>query len=173
MALVSRKVLLVLIPTVSPNNSVTDAATQDSQQQKKRLCLNQKSGLFCGSDTQQPLLENYLVLDSPCDHPICVPVCLCLLQVDSSVFDRREMVQSLAFGLSFLQRMDMKPVVVMGSEHEEKELKEPVAKSQSTKGLVERSQQLTEALQQHSATVLPFFSAESFIQLHEGPLGSR
>lgn len=96
-----------------------------------------------------------------------------VMEVDSSVFDSREMVQSLAFGLSFLQRMDMKPVVVMGrSEREEKELKEPVAKSQCTQGLVERSQQLTEALQQHSATVLPFFSAESFIQMHEAPLGS-
>uniref|UniRef100_A0A3Q2WIP3 N-acetylglutamate synthase n=1 Tax=Haplochromis burtoni TaxID=8153 RepID=A0A3Q2WIP3_HAPBU len=41
-----------------------------------------------------------------------------VLEVDRSVFDSREMVQSLAFGLSFLQRMDMKPVVVMGwSDH--------------------------------------------------------
>ncbi|XP_070779448.1 N-acetylglutamate synthase, mitochondrial isoform X2 [Enoplosus armatus] len=96
-----------------------------------------------------------------------------ILEVDSSVFDSREMVQSLAFGLSFLQRMDMKPVVVMGRpEQEETGPKEPVAGSRCTRGLVERSQQLTEALQQHSATVLPLFSAESFLLLHEAPRGS-
>uniref|UniRef100_UPI0037E952E4 N-acetylglutamate synthase, mitochondrial n=1 Tax=Semicossyphus pulcher TaxID=241346 RepID=UPI0037E952E4 len=96
-----------------------------------------------------------------------------VMEVDSSVFNSREMVQSLAFGLSFLQRMDMKPVVVMGrSEYEEMGPMEPVAGSQCTRGLVERSQQLTEALQQHSATVLPLFSAESFLLLHEAPRGS-
>ncbi|XP_040918975.1 N-acetylglutamate synthase, mitochondrial [Toxotes jaculatrix] len=95
-----------------------------------------------------------------------------VLEVDSSVFDSREMVQSLAFGLSFLQRMDMKPVVVMGwSECEEMGPAEPVAGSRCSRGLVERSQQLTEALQQHSATALPFFSAESFLLLHEAPRG--
>ncbi|XP_036945290.1 N-acetylglutamate synthase, mitochondrial [Acanthopagrus latus] len=96
-----------------------------------------------------------------------------ILEVDSSVFNSREMVQSLAFGLSFLQRMDMKPVVVIGqSECEEMWPKEPVAGSPCTRGLVERCQQLTEALQQHSATVLPLFSAESFLLLHEAPHGS-
>ncbi|XP_032394192.1 N-acetylglutamate synthase, mitochondrial [Etheostoma spectabile] len=96
-----------------------------------------------------------------------------VLEVDSSVFSSREMVQSLAFGLSFLQRMDMKPVVVMGrSEYEQTGPTEPVAGSRCTRGLVERSQQLTEALQQHSATVLPLFSAESFLLLHEAPHGS-
>ncbi|XP_034567623.1 N-acetylglutamate synthase, mitochondrial [Notolabrus celidotus] len=96
-----------------------------------------------------------------------------VLEVDSSVFDSREMVQRLAFGLSFLQRMDMKPVVVMGRpDNEETGHMEPVAGSRFTRGLVERSQQLTEALQQHSATVLPLFSAESFLLLHEAPRGS-
>ncbi|KAI3360238.1 hypothetical protein L3Q82_014551, partial [Scortum barcoo] len=96
-----------------------------------------------------------------------------VLEVDGSVFNSREMVQSLAFGLSFLQRMDMKPVVVMGwSEQEETGPKEPVAGSRCTQGVVGRSQQLTEALQQHSATVLPLFSAESFLLLNEAPRGS-
>ncbi|XP_042361246.1 N-acetylglutamate synthase, mitochondrial [Plectropomus leopardus] len=96
-----------------------------------------------------------------------------VLEVDSSVFASREMVQSLAFGLSFLQRMDMKPVVVMGrSEDEWTGPAGPVAGPQCTRGLVERSQQLTEALQRHSATVLPLFSAESFLLLHEAPRGS-
>ncbi|CAJ1076017.1 N-acetylglutamate synthase%2C mitochondrial [Xyrichtys novacula] len=96
-----------------------------------------------------------------------------VMEVDSSVFDSRDMVQSLAFGLSFLQRMDMKPVVVMGlPANEESGHMEPVAGSRCAQELVKRSQQLTEALQQHSSTVLPLFSAESFLQLHEAPRGS-
>ncbi|XP_037545322.1 N-acetylglutamate synthase, mitochondrial [Nematolebias whitei] len=96
-----------------------------------------------------------------------------VLEVDSSSFQSREMVQSLAFGLSFLQRMDMKPVVVIGwSEHQESGSTEAVTGSWRTRGLVERCQQLTEALQQHSATVLPFFSAESFLKQHEASQGS-
>ncbi|XP_059204515.1 N-acetylglutamate synthase, mitochondrial [Centropristis striata] len=122
-----------------------------------------------------------------------------VLEVDSSVFSSREMVQSLAFGLSFLQRMDMKPVVVMGRSEDEAPgpsspgagslstagpsspvagslstagPSSPGAGSLSTAGLVERSQQLTEALQQHSATVLPLFSAESFLLLNQAPRGS-
>ncbi|XP_053194270.1 N-acetylglutamate synthase, mitochondrial [Scomber japonicus] len=96
-----------------------------------------------------------------------------VLEVDSSVFDSREMVHRLAFGLSFLQRMDMKPVVVMGwSEDDETRPAEPGTGALCTRGLVERSQQLTEALQQHSGTILPFFSAESFLLLNEAPRGS-
>ncbi|XP_056263658.1 N-acetylglutamate synthase, mitochondrial [Pseudoliparis swirei] len=96
-----------------------------------------------------------------------------VLEVDSSVFATREMVQSLAFGLSFLQRMDMKLVVVMGrSACEEAGPTKPVAGSPWDRGLVERSQQLTEALQQHLASVLPLFSAESFLLLREAPRGS-
>ncbi|XP_029986280.1 N-acetylglutamate synthase, mitochondrial isoform X1 [Sphaeramia orbicularis] len=93
-----------------------------------------------------------------------------VLEVDSSVFASRDAVQSLAFGLSFLQRMDMKPVVVMGwSEGEEEGCGVPADAtpgSRCTRGLVGRSQKLTEALQQHSATVLPFFSAESVLLQH-------
>ncbi|KAM3863763.1 N-acetylglutamate synthase, mitochondrial [Diretmus argenteus] len=88
-----------------------------------------------------------------------------VLEVDSSVFDSREMVQSLAFGLSFLQRMDMKPVVVMGRCEERSD----TAAGPQCGKLVGRSQRLTEALQQHSATVLPFFSAEAFLLLQETP----
>ncbi|XP_034395628.1 N-acetylglutamate synthase, mitochondrial [Cyclopterus lumpus] len=96
-----------------------------------------------------------------------------VLEVDSSVFASREMVHSLAFGLSFLQRMDMKPVVVMGrSASEEAGPAEPAARSLCDRGLVERSQQLTEAMQKHSASVLPLFSAESFLLLREAPRGS-
>lgn len=100
--------------------------------------------------------------------------CAFLCQVDSLVFETREMVQRLAFGLSFLQRMDMKPVVIMGwSEHEDEGAGQPLAGSQPTRGLVERSKQLTVALQQYSVAVLPLFSAESFLFLEETQPGSR
>ncbi|XP_075999243.1 N-acetylglutamate synthase, mitochondrial [Genypterus blacodes] len=96
-----------------------------------------------------------------------------VLEVDSSVFNSRDMVQSLAFGLSFLQRMDMKVVVVLGwSKLEEAEAAEPAARSWCSGPLVERCQLLTEALHQHSASVLPFFSAESFLLLQEMAHGS-
>lgn len=100
--------------------------------------------------------------------------CVSLCQVDSSVFESREMVQRLSFGLSFLQRMDMKPVVIMGwSERQDVRPGEPSAGSQCTRGLVERSKQLTEALQQYSVAALPLFSAEAFLLLGEAQPGSR
>ncbi|KAF7653324.1 hypothetical protein LDENG_00084680 [Lucifuga dentata] len=96
-----------------------------------------------------------------------------VLEVDSSMFNSREMVQSLAFALSFLQRMDMKVVVVMGwSKLEEVEPDDCEARSRRSGQLVGRCQLLTEALHQHSANVLPFFSAESFLLLQEVPHGS-
>lgn len=103
----------------------------------------------------------------------CVHVFL-FFQVDSSVFENKEMVQRLSFGLSFLQRMDMKPVVIMGwTEREDVRPSEPLAESERTQGLVERSKQLTEALQQYSVVVLPLFSAESFLLLEDTQPGSR
>lgn len=82
------------------------------------------------------------------------------------------MVQRLSFGLSFLQRMDMKPIVIMGWS-EGQDVSGPLAGSQRTQGLVERSKQLTEALQSYSAAVLPLFSAESFLLLEQTQPGSR
>lgn len=84
-----------------------------------------------------------------------------VLELDHSVFESRDLVHKLAFGLSFLQRMDMKPVVVMGpgggAPEDQRHL------------LVENCQRLTELLQHNSATVLPFFSAESMLTLQDHP----
>lgn len=74
------------------------------------------------------------------------------------------MLQSLAFGLSFLQRMDMKPVVVMGFLSDG---------DQPRAELVRRCQALTEMLQHNSASVMPFFSAEALLQVQEQPQRSR
>ena len=94
--------------------------------------------------------------------------------MDKSVSQRGDMLHSLAFGFSFLQRMDMKPVVVLGLSRAAVE-EEVLAGSTSNirANLVERSQALTELLQQHSATVIPFFSAEALLLQQDPPNGSR
>ncbi|TSK77141.1 N-acetylglutamate synthase, mitochondrial [Bagarius yarrelli] len=92
------------------------------------------------------------------------------VQIDSSVFRSNEMVQSLAFGLSFLQRMDMKTVVVMGLPPElmkENCVPDGPVSSDSRTILIGYCQALAEALQHSSASVIPFFSAESMLQLQE------
>ncbi|XP_685919.3 N-acetylglutamate synthase, mitochondrial isoform X1 [Danio rerio] len=96
-----------------------------------------------------------------------------VLEVDPSVFDSHEMVQSLAFGLSFLQRMDMKLVVVMGlpaeiteDDHTRSATDSPLARTV----MVKHCQALTEALQDNSANVMPFFSSEALLQLQDNPL---
>lgn len=97
-------------------------------------------------------------------------------QVDTSVFDSREMVQSLAFGLSFLQRMDMKVVVVMGlppEMEEEDSTKTETNSSLARTEMVKHCQALTEALQHNSANVMPFFSSEALLQLQDPQDKSR
>ncbi|XP_063071371.1 N-acetylglutamate synthase, mitochondrial [Engraulis encrasicolus] len=97
-----------------------------------------------------------------------------VLEVDESVLEDREMLQSLAFGLSFLQRMDMKPVVVMGLRGGSGDgggVAEGDADGEARAGLVRRCQGLTEVLQNNSASVMPFFSAEALLRV-EMPQGN-
>ncbi|XP_036446115.1 N-acetylglutamate synthase, mitochondrial [Colossoma macropomum] len=93
-----------------------------------------------------------------------------VVEIDPSVFKSREMVQRLAFGLSFLQRMDMKSVVVMGLPPElmqkDSGADGPISSDCRTL-LVKYCQALTEALQHNSASVIPFFSAEALLQLQD------
>ncbi|XP_028821098.1 N-acetylglutamate synthase, mitochondrial-like [Denticeps clupeoides] len=95
-----------------------------------------------------------------------------VLEVDESVFESREMLHSLAFGLSFLQRMDMKPVVVMGLTGT------AVGEGFSSTSCCPRTvavrncQALTEVLQNSSASVMPFFSAEALLHCQESPMCS-
>ncbi|KAM6957814.1 N-acetylglutamate synthase, mitochondrial [Aplochiton taeniatus] len=90
-----------------------------------------------------------------------------VLEVDRSLFESREMVHSLAFGLSFLQRMDMKPVVVMGLSQGDEADVDACCTGIAKARLAEQCQALTEALQSHSANVIPFFSAECFLLLQD------
>ncbi|KAK1799431.1 hypothetical protein P4O66_007658 [Electrophorus voltai] len=84
-----------------------------------------------------------------------------VLEIDASVFKSHEMVHSLAFSLSFLQRMDMKTVVVIGLPPDACDA------SDCRTLMVKYCQALTEALQHNSASVMPFFSAEALLQLQQ------
>ncbi|XP_053469028.1 N-acetylglutamate synthase, mitochondrial [Ictalurus furcatus] len=101
---------------------------------------------------------------------VCKAPAFAVLEIDPSVFKSCEMVQSLAFGLSFLQRMDMKTVVVMGLPPElmkENCVPNGPVSSDSRTVLIKYCQALAEALQCSSASVIPFFSAESMLRLQE------
>ncbi|XP_061080808.1 N-acetylglutamate synthase, mitochondrial [Conger conger] len=88
-----------------------------------------------------------------------------VIEVDPSVFESREMLQSLGFGLSFLQRMDMKPVVVMGLAPADEAL-------DPRSSLVQHCQALSEVLQNNSASVMPFFSSEVLLLVQDTPADS-
>ncbi|XP_039596388.1 N-acetylglutamate synthase, mitochondrial [Polypterus senegalus] len=79
-----------------------------------------------------------------------------VMEVEEEVFQDKDMVHRLAFGLSFLQRMDMKPVVVLGLTQDLEE--ESQISHNGRSRLIQICQVLTEALLKNSATVLPFFS---------------
>ncbi|XP_063815964.1 N-acetylglutamate synthase, mitochondrial [Pseudophryne corroboree] len=87
-----------------------------------------------------------------------------VVEVDENVFSCKKSLTSVAFALSFLQRMDMKPLVVMGlpstyctrpSAHDAKSL------------LVHNCQTLVEALHANSGTALPLFNGGSVLTAHE------
>ncbi|CAH2302629.1 N-acetylglutamate synthase, mitochondrial [Pelobates cultripes] len=87
-----------------------------------------------------------------------------VVEVDENVFSCKRSLVSLGFALSFLQRMDMKPLVVMGlpstycarpSVQETKSL------------LVHNCQTLVDTLNKTSGTALPFFNGGSVLRSHE------
>ncbi|XP_038610204.1 N-acetylglutamate synthase, mitochondrial [Tachyglossus aculeatus] len=85
-----------------------------------------------------------------------------IIEVDEGVFQCPEAVGSVAFALAFLQRMDMKPLVVMG-------LPTRTALSDTlsfweTKALLAQScKTLMDALRLNSATAVPFFGGGSVL----------
>uniref|UniRef100_A0A8C5PY89 N-acetylglutamate synthase, mitochondrial n=1 Tax=Leptobrachium leishanense TaxID=445787 RepID=A0A8C5PY89_9ANUR len=87
-----------------------------------------------------------------------------VIEVDENVFSCKRSLVSLGFALSFLQRMDMKPLVVMGlpgtyCDH---------PSVQDTKSLlVHNCQTLVDTLNKSSGTALPFFNGGSVLSSHE------
>ncbi|KAM4691661.1 N-acetylglutamate synthase, mitochondrial [Rhinophrynus dorsalis] len=87
-----------------------------------------------------------------------------VIEVDENVFTCKKSLASVAFGLSFLQRMDMKPLVVMGlpSTYCDR------PSTQDTKSLlVHNCQTLVDAMHVSSGTALPFFNGGSVLTAHE------
>ncbi|XP_078385795.1 N-acetylglutamate synthase, mitochondrial isoform X2 [Cetorhinus maximus] len=89
-----------------------------------------------------------------------------VVEVDEEIFYSKEMVSSLAFGLAFLQRMDMKPAVVMGLSCQHAE--DRSNSFTETKSLLLRNCQiLTDALHRNSAVTMPFFNGGSLLRAEE------
>lgn len=85
-----------------------------------------------------------------------------LSQVDEEVLKCSKAVSSLAFALAFLQRMDMKPLVVLG-------LPAPTAPSgclsfwDAKAQLAQNCKVLVDALRHNAATAVPFFGGGSVL----------
>lgn len=87
-------------------------------------------------------------------------------QVDEEVLKCYQAVSSLAFALAFLQRMDMKPLVVLG-------LPAPTAPSgclsfwEAKAQLAQNCKVLVDALRHNAATAVPFFGGGSVLSAAE------
>ncbi|XP_004451649.1 N-acetylglutamate synthase, mitochondrial isoform X2 [Dasypus novemcinctus] len=85
-----------------------------------------------------------------------------VIEVDEEVLKCRQAVSSLAFALAFLQRMDMKPLVVLG-------LPAPTAPSgclsfwEAKAQLAQSCKVLADALRHNAATAVPFFGGGSVL----------
>ncbi|KAM8946691.1 N-acetylglutamate synthase, mitochondrial [Pelodytes ibericus] len=87
-----------------------------------------------------------------------------VVEVDENVFSCKRSLLSVAFALSFLQRMDMKPLVVMGLPSTY--CTRPSV--QDTKSLlVHNCQMLVDTLTKSSGTALPFFNGGSILSSHD------
>ncbi|XP_038635041.1 N-acetylglutamate synthase, mitochondrial isoform X2 [Scyliorhinus canicula] len=86
-----------------------------------------------------------------------------VVEVDEEIFCSKEMVSSLAFGLAFLQRMDMKPVVVMGLSCQHAEGGSN-SFTETKSLLLQNCRNLTDALHRNSAVTMPFFNGGSLLR---------
>ncbi|XP_037665988.1 N-acetylglutamate synthase, mitochondrial isoform X2 [Choloepus didactylus] len=92
----------------------------------------------------------------------CADKPFAVIEVDEEVLKCRQAVSSLAFALAFLQRMDMKPLVVLG-------LPAPTAPSgclsfwEAKAQLAQSCKVLVDALRHNAATAVPFFGGGSVL----------
>ncbi|XP_043911091.1 N-acetylglutamate synthase, mitochondrial [Protopterus annectens] len=92
-----------------------------------------------------------------------------VVQVDEEVFSSKEALYNLSFGLSFLQRMDMKPIVILGQDIQEDIEGSLCSVSEAKAQLVKNCKILTDSLQRNSASVIPFFNGGSLLHVNEEP----
>ncbi|CAM5137687.1 unnamed protein product [Natator depressus] len=81
-----------------------------------------------------------------------------VIEVDEAVSRCKETVTSLAFSLAFLQRMDMKPLLVLGLPSRSS-LSDTLTFRDAKALLTQNCKALTDALRQNSAATMPFFGA--------------
>ncbi|KAJ1136355.1 hypothetical protein NDU88_002772 [Pleurodeles waltl] len=101
-------------------------------------------------------LERFQVMHPVSHKPFAV------IEVDENIFGCKRSLSSVAFSLAFLQRMDMKPLVVLG-------LPSPRSSADNFScyevkaQLVKNCKALMDALHQNSATAVPFFNGGSVL----------
>ncbi|CAM4705117.1 N-acetylglutamate synthase, mitochondrial [Caretta caretta] len=81
-----------------------------------------------------------------------------VIEVDEAVSRCKETVTSLAFSLAFLQRMDMKPLLVLGLPSRSS-LSDTLTFRDAKALLTQNCKALTDALRQNAAATMPFFGA--------------
>ncbi|XP_005992257.1 N-acetylglutamate synthase, mitochondrial isoform X1 [Latimeria chalumnae] len=88
-----------------------------------------------------------------------------VVEVDEIVLKSKVAMYSLAFGLSFLQRMNLKPIVVIGLPHDPNQ--SALSFSQIKATLVKNCKGFTEILQRNSIASMPFFNGGSLLRSEE------
>ncbi|XP_029429837.1 N-acetylglutamate synthase, mitochondrial [Rhinatrema bivittatum] len=105
-------------------------------------------------------LAQFQTMNLACNKPFAV------IEVDENIFSCKKSLTSVAFALAFLQRMDMKPLVVIGLPSHESST--DMASFWKTKAqLSDNCKTLVDALHQHAATAVPFFNGGSVLGARE------
>ncbi|XP_030077637.1 N-acetylglutamate synthase, mitochondrial isoform X2 [Microcaecilia unicolor] len=142
--------------------STSPSANRSMVQRDIRAFLNE-----CGGTPSEARhwLAQFQTLNLTCNKPFAV------IELDQNIFSCKESMNSVAFALAFLQRMDMRPVVILGLPSQES----PANSSYfwKTKFLLsDNCKTLMDALHQNSATAMPFFNGGSVLGAKESTSSS-